>query len=1788
MSMNNSTPNNKDYLHELQRALRLKKHRMVLIWSFKAGDDITSICQVDYLGKNEHQKQIVVGSRDHKIYSLSVKKEIIWEFTAHNEITSLYTHELLDDSSQLIVAGSLDSSVYVLDVNGNLLWNYTLNSPVTCVTATHRKDEDIIIAGTTSGTVYFIKYLSEIEWEFSYGTHCIINGICLTSIDTEGENANSSDYNNLIAATNKGNIIVLDIHRQQFLYNFALPDKGAVYSILAKDIDLDGQNELVISSDSCVVYMLDCYGRQKWQFQTKDSVYSVHCCDINHDHNYEILVGTKDNHVYILNSNGEFMWEYKTEHNVWSIYVGHLVNPNFYDVFASLSNKTVNCYKLVEIHQVSQIIEHAYKNLFNNTQEEMKLLEFLSNYEDEYLRGFARTKIVHFATYDHHYTEKVFTILEKGMHDVSSIVRSESIKSFVKMLDFEFDRSIKMMKDLLINEKDSEIRNDFILSIVHASLRIARTAKKTELYDLLNKLNLSWAQLEKKDLVNLLEMAKDDLMTGNYQKALENFEILLENKMDLIWKYPTAGFVTSITAHDIDSDGVLEIILSSRKNHVYIIDSKGIIKWEVKGSCNGIVVIKDNIHSSQAEIIIVYADGTIHIYSHDGTKKKEISLNLPINITHAAILRETDSTGKIILLCHDGSLKLFDLNNNALLDYTGHYSAHTICPFDINRDHNEEIIVGTRFGKVIVLDAEGSELQSWQCPHDTPIVAINAFHIKNTKRVLIIVGYSSGIIQAFNGKGKLQWEHVAGSSINDILIADFNNDGVCEILVSLEEQKIHILNYKGDTFSIIETQACIRCSAYYQPDQEGYKKLLLGGENEVLYAYNIMVQDELETYIQKCKSNVYKIEIRANFDRQSIFKTIKSTLEKSPPPQKIILNGFWGTGKSEIIWKINTGYLGEHFITAYFSGLNYWEFRDTHSFILKFIEVIEKSLKRLKINVWPTAHSPLEEDFDSRFNHFLNTVPRKVGTTQKILLLLDDYQLLEKEIKDGRLDNGIFYFFNKILASDKFTFIIAVSTGYIESSEQNECREFLTHNKEIIDVNFLERHEAEKGLTERLSDYTDHYNEIGEEIIELSGSHTFLIQVLLSEVIKYLQKNNITNLNNNDLENIIKSSMPRIGTALVRPWNSSDCYGKLVFTALAMSPNGCATCSQIRKNLGAFENLISDEKLNTLLKNFTYKGILKAMFTESEIKYTFSIPLFFIWVKDNHNLLDIMNEYSTSLLKDVPIKQFIKFDSQLKAERKTHIFLESIRFDLQRWAVLIKFCKKWVAVTEKKRHRRGKISDLSLLNGLVKFLASIFGLSIIKSETADELTLYRLGVPTFRLKKLQGMIMICFHKKNLDERDFHILLNKITHMGETERVFLILNLTDSRAFESRCKDSKLDLVLLQSKDILNILFSEDYMKAFIHDIILQRISIVDISPYETKGPAINLFFGRIKEIRTILQHQEKCYAIIGSRRLGKTSLLMQIHQRIAQNENLRTTYIDCSNYGMDQSHILLRFCRDVLARLDFGEIDIKELHDFKSYIIKCCKEHNVKIALFLDEIDELLAIDHRHKSILFNTLRGLYQEHYLTLIIAGYEELNSRIRDYTSPLFNFLEVITLTSLDKESSIKLINEPMQELGIDFEGNYTIIQAICNVTSCFPNLIQDLCDRLIKLISDKKKRRISLSDVEEIIEKVEFQNNIIDMFFQYLDTIGKIIVILMLDMQEFNSSQIDNELRSHGIELSLSELSEGINKIMLGSLIKREKRKYHFALPEFPSIFKNSMSPHFLLKRLLKEFKENYTR
>ena len=128
-----------------------------------------------------------------------------------------------------------------------------------------------------------------------------------------------------------------------------------------------------------------------------------------------------------------------------------------------------------------------------------------------------------------------------------------------------------------------------------------------------------------------------------------------------------------------------------------------------------------------------------------------------------------------------------------------------------------------------------------------------------------------------------------------------------------------------------------------------------------------------------------------------------------------------------------------------------------------------------------------------------------------------------------------------------------------------------------------------------------------------------------------------------------------------------------------------------------------------------------------------------------------------------------------------------------------------------------------------------------------------------------------------------------------------------------------------------------------------------------------MFFGRSREIETILASESTDFVVLGSRRIGKSSLLRFLEKATAVSEERLPIYIDCSrieNYH-DLSvriaeHINIRRARRI------------QLSTLGQMVRASFSVRKVRYMLLLDEIDKLVLLATRSNDwAFFEALREL-------------------------------------------------------------------------------------------------------------------------------------------------------------------------------------------------------------------------
>jgi hypothetical protein len=365
--------------------------------------------------------------------------------------------------------------------------------------------------------------------------------------------------------------------------------------------------------------------------------------------------------------------------------------------------------------------------------------------------------------------------------------------------------------------------------------------------------------------------------------------------------------------------------------------------------------------------------------------------------------------------------------------------------------------------------------------------------------------------------------------------------------------------------------------------------------------------------------------------------------------------------------------------------------------------------------------------------------------------------------------------------------------------------------------------------------------------------------------------------------------------------------------------------------------------------------------------------------------------------------------------------------------------------------------------------------------------------------------------------------------------------------------------------------------------LLQEINLLTVSPYKTTGPTFDqMFFGREREIREITdQVLTTSYAIIGGRRVGKSSFLIRLYKTSLPQRGFRSVYHDCNSTPTYEDFLAARPRNwqpesesQGTPSLTFGEL-------FR------LPPMDKPLVLLLDEADKLIPADRAAHWPLFNALRASASLSQIHIILCGERTLRSALKDDSSPLFNFVNERPLGPLDYPAVEKLVTRPMQQMGITLVDEDAIVKRIWEFTSGHPNVVQRLCHRLIVRLNERRWRQIGLEDVEEVINNPEFQEvDFLETYLAQATSLERIIALLMVMNKEdkpYRLQSIIKLLDTHDLHPDGDVVKNALDRLTdLRSILKRSQAGYEFAVKAFPRVLENRVTAEDMLIKLKSEY------
>ena len=317
------------------------------------------------------------------------------------------------------------------------------------------------------------------------------------------------------------------------------------------------------------------------------------------------------------------------------------------------------------------------------------------------------------------------------------------------------------------------------------------------------------------------------------------------------------------------------------------------------------------------------------------------------------------------------------------------------------------------------------------------------------------------------------------------------------------------------------------------------------------------------------------------------------------------------------------------------------------------------------------------------------------------------------------------------------------------------------------------------------------------------------------------------------------------------------------------------------------------------------------------------------------------------------------------------------------------------------------------------------------------------------------------------------------------------------------------------------------------------------------------FYGRAAQLSEILDGHRNWLWLLGTRRVGKTSLLKQLEHLTATEPERGYFPLFWDFQGSEDAEELHLDFQDALLDaeermeeigLDLGEIEADNLFVSLGRLRRKLRAKRLRLLLLCDEVEELIKLNEKQPALLRKLRRAMQSREGIRSVLASSIRLwaLAEQRDDTSPfLHGFtppLYIHTLTDAEARSLILQDQLPSTSRPAFDEVSVELIRERC---ANHPYLIQLVC-----------KRCLELGDVEEACEEVATDRMVSYFFsidFEMLSEVEREVIQVIARQTAATSKSIQRDLDHSSGARSGGSLSGGLHRLEHLGFIRRDAER-----------------------------------
>lgn len=325
---------------------------------------------------------------------------------------------------------------------------------------------------------------------------------------------------------------------------------------------------------------------------------------------------------------------------------------------------------------------------------------------------------------------------------------------------------------------------------------------------------------------------------------------------------------------------------------------------------------------------------------------------------------------------------------------------------------------------------------------------------------------------------------------------------------------------------------------------------------------------------------------------------------------------------------------------------------------------------------------------------------------------------------------------------------------------------------------------------------------------------------------------------------------------------------------------------------------------------------------------------------------------------------------------------------------------------------------------------------------------------------------------------------------------------------------------------------------------LDAVGLRVANPYSWQaGCRDSMFFGREHDLRHILGSPKVSFAVVGPRRIGKTSLLQRLRLELVRYPGQHYLYVNCS--GISRFHDLA----DTLLRRISGRHHFRwqNTNDVESELVRAATTHKARYLIALDEFDGVARASQEEFGRIKDWFTGRFRGR-LRFVVAGYGALWDSIENRESYLFNVFMPITLGPLRTREAEQFLRQTLGELDIPIVSSPQAISLLLNYTGLQPWLMQVFCSRLVGHYASSFQ-----DDPVLVVNSIADSSDIAEIVFQATamncSPLGNVILACVASEKANNELSLIEAFRNAGIRVAVETMIKETRLLQAAGAIRR---------------------------------------